>query len=88
MEEKIQEKIEGQPTRRAVLVSIYSQGQEADCLASLEELARLLDTAGGQVAGMITQMRPSADSRFGIGSGKIQELSDTCKNTDAQLVCI
>ncbi len=85
MEEKLREDTEHQPARRAVLVSIYPQGEEEDCLASLAELARLLDTAGGQVAGMITQMRPSVDSRFGIGSGKMQELSDTCKNTGAQM---
>lgn len=86
MEEKTQEMIENEPARKAILVSIYPQGGEAECLASLAELARLLDTAGGQMAGIITQMRPAADSRFGIGSGKIQELSDTCKNTGAQLV--
>ena len=76
MEEKLQENIQ-QESRRAVLVSIYPQGGEVDCLASLDELARLLDTAGGTVVGKVTQLRPSADSRFGIGSGKIQELSDT-----------
>lgn len=81
MEEKLQENTQ----KKAVLVSIYSQGEEAECLASLEELARLLDTAGGETAGIITQLRPSADSRFGIGSGKMQELSDTCKSTGAQL---
>lgn len=84
MKEKLQEDIQ-QETRGAVLVSIYPQGGEADCLASLDELARLLDTAGGTVVGKVTQLRPSADSRFGIGSGKIQELSDTCKNTGAHL---
>lgn len=84
MEEKLQENIQ-QESRGAVLVSIYPQGGEAACLASLDELARLLDTAGGTVVGKVTQLRPSADSRFGIGSGKIQELSDTCKNTGAQL---
>ena len=84
MEEKLQENIESQ-ARRAVLVSIYPQGGEAACLASLEELARLLDTAGGESMGTVTQMRPAADSRYGIGSGKIQELSDICKNTGAQL---
>ena len=78
--------LEDRAARKAVLVSIYPQGGEGECLASLAELARLLDTAGGQMAGMLTQMRPAVDSRFGIGSGKIRELSDICKNTGAQLV--
>lgn len=86
MEEKTQEMLEDRAARKAVLVSIYPQGGEGECLASLAELARLLDTAGGQMAGMLTQMRPAVDSRFGIGSGKIRELSDICKNTGAQLV--
>ncbi|MDD6094553.1 MAG: GTPase HflX [Clostridia bacterium] len=72
--------------RKAVTVSVFPQGGEAECLSSLEELSRLLDTAGASVAAIITQMRPSPDPRFGIGRGKMAELSDACKNTGAQLV--
>lgn len=72
--------------KKAITVSVYPQGGEGECLSSLEELKRLLDTAGAEVAAIITQMRPSPDSRFGIGSGKMAELSDACRNTGAQLV--
>lgn len=71
--------------RRAVTVSVFQQGHEGECLASLDELSRLLDTAGASVTAIITQMRPAPDVRFGIGKGKMQELSDACKKTDADL---
>lgn len=72
--------------RKAVCVSIYKKGEEGQCLTSLEELRRLIDTAGGESVALITQMRPSPDSRFGVGSGKIEEIAAVCKNTEAQLV--
>lgn len=72
--------------RKAITVSIYKKGSEGECLQGLEELRRLLDTAGCTVSAIITQMRDAPDSRYGIGSGKLQELSDACKNTGAELV--
>ncbi|MBQ5747055.1 MAG: GTPase HflX, partial [Clostridia bacterium] len=72
--------------RKAVTVSIFEKGQEGECLKGLEELRRLLDTAGCEVSAIITQMRSAPDSRYGIGSGKIKELEDACKNTGAELV--
>ena len=72
--------------KKAVCVSIYPQGGEGACLMSLEELRRLLDTAGGSVAAIVTQMRNAPDSKYVVGSGKIEEISDICKNTGANLV--
>ena len=64
--------------RKAVTVSIFEKGEEGECLKGLEELRRLLDTAGCEVSAIITQMRSAPDSRYGIGSGKIKELEDAC----------
>jgi len=72
--------------RKAVTVSIFEKGHEGECLQSLEELRRLLDTAGSEVAAIVTQMRPAPDSRYGVGSGKLQEIEDACRNTGAELV--
>lgn len=83
--EKLHEIRDGE-IRKAVTVSIYPQGGEKECLDGLEELGRLLDTAGAEVCAIVTQMRPAPDSRFGIGSGKIAELSRICKDTGAQLI--
>jgi len=46
--------------------------------ASLDELEKLIETAGGEAVVKITQSRESPDSRTFIGSGKIAELSDAC----------
>ena len=83
--EKLHEIRDGE-IRKAVTVSIYPRGGEKECLDGLEELGRLLDTAGAEVCAIVTQMRPSPDSRFGIGSGKIGELSRICRDTGAQLI--
>ena len=72
--------------RKAVTVSIFEKGHEGECLHSLEELRRLLDTAGCRVSAIITQMRPAPDSRYGVGSGKLKEIEDACKNTGSELV--
>ncbi len=72
--------------RKAALVAIYKQGEERECKTSLEELARLLETAGGECAVVLTQMRPSPDRRTCIGSGKLLELAEACENNDITLV--
>ncbi len=72
--------------RKAVAVSVYKQGHEAECLAGIEELGELLDTAGAEMVAIVTQMRAAPDSRFGVGTGKIEEVSRICRNTGAELV--
>lgn len=72
---------------RAVLVSIQTGEDTAeDIEESMDELARLLDTAGGAVAARMVQTRQAPDARTLIGSGKVQELADLCRNLDASLV--
>lgn len=72
---------------RAVLVSIQTGEDTAESVEeSLDELARLLDTAGGVVAARMVQTRQAPDARTLIGSGKVRELADLCRNLDASLV--
>ncbi|MBQ9120816.1 MAG: GTPase HflX [Clostridia bacterium] len=70
---------------KAVLVGIYPQGGEEECNKQLEELKRLLDTAGGECFAVLTQMRPSADNRTCIGSGKLEELKELCGANGVEL---
>ncbi len=77
---------EESPMTRGILCSIYPQGGEQECMKSLDELERLLDTAGGEVVGVLTQMRDAPDNRTMLGSGKIRELSEMCDNLEAELV--
>ena len=71
----------------AVLVSVrLSDQDEHDCEASLEELGRLLQTAGGELTAEVVQVRESPDPRTYIGSGKLAEIRDICESTGASLV--
>lgn len=72
--------------KRAILVSAYSKNDEAEAEISLEELKRLLDTAGGTVEGIVTQVREKPDGRTFIGKGKMIELSDAIHATGAELI--
>ena len=72
---------------KAVLVGIAERGSEVEeCERSLDELERLLDTAGGECFAKILQVKESYDPRTCIGSGKVKELSEICENNDVVLV--
>ncbi|MBQ7011440.1 MAG: GTPase HflX [Clostridia bacterium] len=70
---------------RAVIVGLELPGQNGT-EASIEELARLIDTAGGQCIAALTQNRESPDVRTCIGKGKIDELRDICEKNNVSLV--
>ena len=53
---------------------------------SMDELSALVETAGGQVEGILLQSRKSPDSRTFIGEGKAQEVKLWCENTGATMV--
>jgi GTP-binding protein HflX len=52
----------------------------------LEELARLTDTAGGEVVGTLVQRVARPHPRFYVGKGKAEELADAVKESEADLV--
>ena len=74
---------------RAVLV-----GLSANCLprednaseTSLEELAALVETAGGESVGMILQNRDTPEARTFIGEGKVSETRELVEAQEADLV--
>ncbi len=71
----------------AVLVALLPSQKQADaCERSLDELERLLDTAGGKVVARLVQARETPDVATYIGSGKLDELSELCKNNGVSLV--
>jgi len=67
-------------TEKAVLMGIES-------MESLEELKRLAETAGAEVAGMFLQKRDRPDGALFIGRGRAEELARECQALDADL-CI
>ena len=74
---------------RAVLVGLdafsLSREENAD-EESMEELAALLETAGGETLGVVTQSKDSPDPRTFIGEGKVAEVKELVEATDADLV--
>ncbi|NDC12435.1 MAG: GTPase HflX [Actinobacteria bacterium] len=53
---------------------------------SLDELERLVDTAGADVVARLTQRRQAPDPATYIGKGKVDELKATCLAVDADTV--
>lgn len=72
---------------KAILVGIELPGsQKTPIIASLEELAQLVDTAQAQVVGRLTQKRNKPDQKYYIGSGKLEELKAAIVLHEANLV--
>ena len=59
---------------------------EYDCDISLDELGELAETAGAEVVGRMSQKRDKPDSGTFLGSGRLEELGDFCKNNEVDLV--
>ncbi len=72
--------------QQAVLVSIAHDNADLPAVeSSLDELARLLETAGGEATARMVQIKSSYDPRTCIGSGKVTELRELCTNHDIHL---
>ena len=77
---------ENHANKKAVLVSIARDNAElAEVSASLDELTRLLETAGGEAAFRMVQVKSSYDARTCIGSGKVAELKELCAHHEIGL---
>ena len=64
---------------QAVIVGVAERGADVpECERSLDELTRLLDTAGGEVHSRVLQVKESFDPRTCIGSGKVKEIKEIC----------
>ena len=58
----------------------------SDAQESLEELATLIDSAGGEVSGRVLQARQSLDPATLVGSGKVTEIKDLAHAQEATTV--
>lgn len=75
------------PVDRAVLVSAPPKGLDSGLAEEhVLELARLTDTAGGEVVDVVTQPRDKPDPKFYIGSGKAEEVRVLVEECEADLV--
>src|SRR5438128_6966359 len=73
--------------QRALLVGTGIGTRDAEAAqASLEELARLVDTAGADPVELVLQRRDTPDPATYIGSGKAKELQELADALDIDLV--
>ena len=71
----------------AILVGVSKKGSDSgECEKSLEELERLLDTAGGKTFAKMIQSKESENPKTCIGSGKLEELRILCVENSISLV--
>lgn len=72
---------------KAILVSIAKSGAElGECEKSLNELERLLNTAGAECFAKVVQIKNSFDPKTCIGSGKVVEIKELCQNNKVSIV--
>ena len=71
---------------RAILVGIEWPGSPWPVESSLDELARLVDTAGPEVVATTTQRLEAPNPRTFVGSGKAAEIAEMCRAFAADVV--
>ena len=74
---------------KVVLVGLNSpvlKKEENADEATMEELSALVETAGGEMVGMVLQNRATPDPRTFIGEGKVVEVQLYCENAGATMV--
>ena len=71
---------------KAVLVAIATDTGDVERVErSLDELERLLETAGGESIARVIQVKDRPDIATYLGSGKIKEVKELCETNDIEL---
>ena len=73
---------------RAVLAGLAADSMEPaerSTEISMDELAALVETAGGETAAMLLQNRPAPDPRSFLGDGKVREMKELIAANDCDL---
>lgn len=75
------------PTKeRAILVHLYlSQTKDVENLLEFQTLA---ESAGVEIAAVLTTSRNAPHIKYYVGQGKAQEIADAVKNLDADLILV
>ena len=72
---------------QAILVGLcLPEGDPEETEKSLDELERLLETAGGSCFAKVVQNKDHPDPRTCVGSGKVAEIRDLCARCGIDLV--
>lgn len=70
--------------QRALLVSVDTG--EYDAQASLNELFELAQSAGAETVTSVTQKKDKPDVATCVGSGRLEEIAEYCKNDEIDLI--
>lgn len=72
---------------RAILAVVLTPEKDArEAAVSLDELERLLETAGGSLFCQVIQNRESPDNATYLGKGKLEEIGALCRDNGVQLI--
>lgn len=74
-----------QKAEKVILVAVSTDDSDVD--VSLDELAELIKTAGGEVVGRISQNLPNFNNKTYVGSGKIEEIANYVELLEADAIC-
>lgn len=83
--EEMDDILESAEKERAVVVGLCI-GQDRQFEHSMEELISLCEACNMEVIAMLTQALPAPHQALYIGTGKVQEVIDTCVTLDADVV--
>ena len=83
--EEMDDILESTEKERAVVVGLCI-GQDRQFEHSMEELISLCEACNMEVIAMLTQALPAPHQALYIGTGKVQEVIDTCVTSDADVV--
>jgi len=75
-----------QRPERTILIGFAGRRRPTDVRASLDELARLVDTAGGLIVGELLQKRGAPTPSTLLSKGKVEELKGLVASTSADTV--
>ena len=76
-----------QAREKVMLVGVYKgRGGRADAEEAMEELASLVETAGGEVVTSVLQERRSIHPSTFTGKGKVEEIGALCEEDEIDLV--
>lgn len=71
----------------AVLVSVITPDMDDhDAAVSLDELEKLLETAGGKLFATVVQQRSTPNNKTYVGKGKLEEIAKLCRDNKIGLV--
>ncbi len=77
---------ESRPERVVVVGVQLDGGRDGDVEVSLDELSSLVSSAGGEVVGRVVQRRTKPDAATFIGKGKVAEVTEELKSSQADTV--